>query len=194
MQAIRNLEIKAQVSGKLNKLRECLQALGAHYEWTRQQTDTFFATPQGRLKLREERDQNGVKEAELIPYFRPDTIGPRESRFVILNVSQPELTRDLLTQMLGVTVTVCKTRELWLLHDDTVRVHLDQVEDLGEFLEIEAILETENILAINSDDLSSFTQVQTGRLKELLIALGVSNQDQVAVAYADLLLKRNSNT
>jgi adenylate cyclase class IV len=89
--------------------------------------------------------------------------------------------------MLGRRLVVRKTRELWLLHGGTVRVHLDQVEGLGEFVEVEAVVEAEQGPGDGSEDAAVFARVQRGRVEAILAELGLSPEDLVAVAYADLL-------
>ncbi|NPV48055.1 MAG: class IV adenylate cyclase [Armatimonadetes bacterium] len=190
--AVRNLETKARASQGLDVLRQRLEALGASHQWTCEQVDTFFRTPHGRLKLREIRTHEALLRAELIPYLRPDTPGVRESQFVVLPVTRPDLTLDVFGQLLGVAATVIKTRELWLLHDGQVRVHLDQVAGLGDFVEVEAVVETENPAPGGDDTLQAFRQQQGERVRDLLEYLGVDEEDLVSVAYVDLLTANDS--
>jgi adenylate cyclase, class 2 len=187
MAAVRNIEVKARAPRGLQPLRAGLRRLGAEPQWIRQQVDTFFATPRGRLKLRESTEAGRLVGAELIPYLRPDESALRQSRFVVLPVARPDVLAEVLGEMLGRRLVVRKTRELWLLHGDTVRVHLDLVEGLGEFVEIEAVVETEQGPADGSDDAEAFARVQRRRAEGILAELGLSLEDLVAAAYADLL-------
>lgn len=185
--AIRNFEIKCRAPQGLARLRESLSRLGASYQWTRRQVDTFFATPRGRLKLREEYEGDRLLEAQLIPYLRADRPEVRESRFVVLPVGRPEVLGGLLSDMLGRRLVVVKSRELWLHHGGTVRIHLDAVEGLGAFCELEAVVETEDGVADGSADSNAFAALQQQRAQALLRALGLGAGDVVCRAYADLL-------
>ena len=185
--AVRNIEVKARAPQGLQPLRAGLQRLGAQPQWTRQQVDTFFVTPRGRLKLRESTEGGRLVGAELIPSLRPDEGALRQSRFVVLPVSRPDVLAEVLGEMLGRRLVVRKTRELWLLHGGTVRVHLDRVEALGEFVEVEAVVETEQGPADGSDDAEAFARVQRQRVEAVLAELGLSPEDLLAAAYADLL-------
>jgi adenylate cyclase class IV len=105
------------------------------------QRDTYFAVPRGRLKLREQRPGG----AELIQYERADEARERESRYRVVPVEDPEALRGALAGALGVDVTVTKRRRLVLWR--TVRIHLDEVEGLGTFVELEAVAPPESDLA-----------------------------------------------
>lgn len=185
--AIRNTEVKARAPRGVTALREVLPGLGAVYQWTRRQVDTFFTTPRGRLKLREEYEGGCLLNAELIPYLRADSAEVRESRFAVLPVATPEVVHGLFADILGVRSVVEKVRELWLVHDETVRVHLDEVAGLGAFCEIEAVVETEAGLTVPGLDVAAVAALQEQRTHELLAALGLGPEDIQARAYADLL-------
>ncbi|XP_066040624.1 uncharacterized protein [Chamaea fasciata] len=137
------------------------------------QTDTFFRVPRGRLKLRRTQDGRG----ELIFYERPDSAGPKLSRFSISPTADPEGLQEVLSLSLGVLGTVTKERLLILLGQ--TRLHLDRVRGLGDFLELEVVLRPEQ-------------SEQDGRrvARELLRELGLGEQDLVCGAYLDLLLAR----
>src|SRR5687767_9375999 len=95
------------------------------------QTDTYFATPRGRLKLRE----TAGFQAELIFYERDEQGADRASDYEVAHSTEPGALRGLLAVALGVLATVRKRRTLLVL--DGTRVHLDNVEGLGVFMEIE---------------------------------------------------------
>ncbi|XP_027564147.1 uncharacterized protein LOC113981110 isoform X2 [Neopelma chrysocephalum] len=137
------------------------------------QADTFFRVPRGRLKLRRTQDGRG----ELIFYERPDTAGPKLSSFTITPTADPDGLEAVLAQALGVLGIVRKERLLYLVGQ--TRVHLDRVEGLGDFLELEVVLRPEQ-------------SVQDGErvARELLRELGVGEHDLISGAYLDLLLAK----
>ncbi len=100
------------------------------------QVDTYFTVPTGRLKLREFSD--GAGDAELIFYSRPDREGPCLSRYAIAPVRDASALKAALGAAPGIKVVVKKTRAVYLL--EATRIHLDEVEGLGEFIEFEVVL------------------------------------------------------
>ena len=128
-----NIEIKARCSD-LERVRGIALALPGVEALDREtQIDTYFHTRSGRLKLR----QSSVRGAELIPYQRTDEAKARLSLYQRLPVEDAEATRSLMSDLLGVLCEVKKERDVLLWRG--VRIHLDQVEGLGEFLELEAV-------------------------------------------------------
>jgi adenylate cyclase class IV len=98
--------------------------------------DTYFEVPRGRLKLREEPDA----AAHLIAYERPDLAAQKESRYRLIEVPEPAQLKEALAVVLGIKVVVSKDRRLFVLGD--VRIHLDNVANLGDFIEFRAWLRT----------------------------------------------------
>lgn len=129
-----NLEIKVRCSDLL-PVRERARTLATRWIGSERQVDTYFRTARGRLKLRESSRAGG----QLVPYLRPDLDGPRRSEYVVIPVEDPDALRELLTTLLGVHRVVRKQREIALA--DNVRIHLDRVEGLGCFVELEAVYE-----------------------------------------------------
>lgn len=132
-----------------------------------------FVTPRGRLKLRDFGDGRG----ELIFYRRPDDDGVRLSHYEIVATDRPEAMRALLAAALGTTTTVTKRRTLFLVGQ--TRVHLDEVEDLGDFVELEVALRDEESAAHGETVAAALMQ-----------RLEIERTDLVACAYADLLAAR----
>jgi len=97
------------------------------------QRDTFFATPNGKLKLRE---QGG--ESWLIHYSRGEQRELQLSNYTIVPVSDPGPMRTMLADALGLLAEVRKHRTLMMRRN--VRLHLDRIEGLGDFGEIEVVL------------------------------------------------------
>ncbi len=127
-----NVEIKARVAS-LEPLRAFLLANQARFVGIDHQKDTYFRVSEGRLKLRQ-----GNIERSLIFYRRNNQAGPKKSEVFLHPVSADDTTlNDLLQQALQTDVVVEKTREIYFI--DNVKFHLDRVEGLGCFAEIEAI-------------------------------------------------------
>ncbi len=165
----RNVEVKTRV-GDLNAVRARVEKLADAPAVVLDQVDTFFRTPEGRLKLRVFPDGKG----ELIAYRRPDSAGPKTSEYSIYRTSQPEALGAALRGVLGVRGVVRKRRLLYLVGQ--TRVHLDEVDGLGSFLELEVVL---------ADGQAPGDGEAIAR--QLLRELGVRDEDRVAGAYIDLL-------
>ena len=129
-----NLEIKAPVADP-EAFRARAEALATETVGIDDQVDTYFRVPTGRLKLRE----SSLAGGQLVPYLRPDDDGPRRSDYQLIPVADPAGLKALLTEMLGVHRIVRKRREIWL--HENVRIHLDHVEGLGDFMELEAVFD-----------------------------------------------------
>src|SRR5262245_25149106 len=129
----RNVEIKARITS-IDAVLPRARALAAGEPELIIQDDTFFAVPHGRLKLREFADGS----AELIHYQRADGTGARLSDYVRTPLPSPSSARDALERALGAAGRVRK-RRLLLLAGQT-RIHLDRVEGLGDFVELEVVL------------------------------------------------------
>src|SRR3954451_22821713 len=128
----RNVELKARDPEPERSL-ERARALGADDRGELRQRDTYFAAPHGRLKLREQ-EPGG---AELIAYERAAAPQARESRYRIAPVADAPALREALDAALGTIVVVDKRRHLLLWKG--VRIHLDRVEGLGDFVELEGV-------------------------------------------------------
>jgi predicted adenylyl cyclase CyaB len=129
-----NIEIKARVHDFI-LLREKAESLSDVPVELIHQEDTFFHTPQGRLKLR----QLGPDQGQLIYYERQDAAGPKRSDYFITLTAEPVTLKQVLAASLGIRGVVRKQRWLyWLNH---TRIHLDQVEGLGTFMELEVMLQ-----------------------------------------------------
>lgn len=167
-----NIEIKARLDGEraLACIAERAAALGADGPRFIEQDDTFFRCANGRLKLRAFGDGGG----ELIFYRRADAAGPKESFYVLAPVADCGPLREALTLAYGQAGRVRKRRELWLA--GRTRVHLDRVEGLGPFLELEVVLRDGEAAAAGEDE-----------AHRLLDALGVAPAQLVEGAYVDLL-------
>jgi len=165
----RNVELKARDSYPDRTLERTL-ALGAEDHGELRQRDTYFAAPHGRLKLREQ-EPGG---AELIAYERPDAAEARESRYRITPVADPATTAEALDAALGTVVVVDKRRRLLLW--EGVRIHLDRVGGLGDFVELEGV-------AADDSDLAR----EGALVARLRAELGIADDALEPRGYADLL-------
>lgn len=125
-----NIEIKARTNHP-GKIREILLAHNARFAGTDNQTDTYFNVPEGRLKLRQ-----GNIENNLIFYNRPNQAGPKKSDFRMVPVADGVELAKMLSESIGVLAVVKKSREIYFI--DNTKFHIDTVESLGNFVEIEA--------------------------------------------------------
>jgi predicted adenylyl cyclase CyaB len=165
----RNVEIKARVVD-LADVRRKASDLATGPSEVLTQTDTFFVVPTGRLKVREFSDGTG----ELIAYHRDDRFGPKESQYAIVRVADARALCHALSQVLPVRGRVVKRRELFLV--GRTRVHLDQVEQLGSFVELEVVL-------LDGEPVESGER----EARTLMSRLGISDQLLLPEAYIDLL-------
>jgi len=129
---VQNIEIKAPAPNPA-PLEERLLALPARLQWTRRQRDVFFRVPTGYLKLRIPSEGPG----ELIAYEREAGSEPRPSDYDITPVADPVGMERALARSLGVRGEVSKERRLYLWRH--TRIHLDEVEGLGRFVELEGV-------------------------------------------------------
>jgi predicted adenylyl cyclase CyaB len=128
-----NIEIKARVDD-FAALKARAEALSDRALVVIPQEDTFFYTAQGRLKLRVQAPDRGY----LIYYERPDQDGPKRSDYHLAETHDPENLKTALTLALGVRGVVRKTRYLYMVGQ--TRIHLDDVEGLGQFMELEVVM------------------------------------------------------
>ena len=166
-----NVELKAFDHDPEATVARCL-ALGAVDAGVLSQRDTYFLARRGRLKLRVE---EGALGGELIAYRRPDALEPTESSYVLAPVIEPSPLTEALDAAQGTVVVVSKRRRLFLW--EGVRIHLDEVDELGNFIEFEAVLPAAGDLA-----------TANAKLAQLRVSLGIEDDALVLVGYADLLM------
>ena len=165
----RNIEIKARVAEPSRLLDDVLE-IADRGPTVFAQDDTFFACPAGRLKLR----MFSATEGQLIFYRRDDLEGPKLSEYVIASTAEPDAMRGLLTLAYGVAGRVRKTRTLCFV--GATRIHLDDVEGLGHFLELEVVLTRDET-------------IEQGQAiaDDLMRRLSIAPSTLVRKAYVDLL-------
>ena len=165
----RNIEIKARIAS-VEALLPRAQALAGRAPELIVQDDSFFSVPHGRLKLREFADGS----AELIHYQRADSAAARASDYVRVPVADAAALREALARACGQAGRVRKRR--WLLLAGQTRIHLDRVDGLGDFMELEVVLR---------DDQSDAEGAAVA--EGLMQALGLTGAERLAGAYLDLL-------
>jgi homotetrameric cytidine deaminase len=147
----RNIELKALDPDPARSLATARE-LGAEDRGVLRQRDTYFRARSGRLKLREEQPGGAV----LIQYDRPDAAAARESRYRLTPVPDPEVLKASLDAALGTLVVVDKERHLLLW--EGVRIHLDAVEGLGSFVELEGVAPAGSDLSAEQEKVAHLRQ------------------------------------
>ena len=165
----KNVEIKARVSD-LDAMRRLASAIAARPPELFSQIDTFFNVPEGRLKVREFANGSG----ELIAYDRADQPGPKASTYAVSSCADAKALCAALSRVLAVKGQVVKRRELFLV--GRTRLHLDQVERLGSFVELEVVLRDGEPIEDGETE-----------ARELMRRLGLAPDALVPCAYIDLL-------
>jgi predicted adenylyl cyclase CyaB len=165
----RNAEVKARLFDR-PRTEAMVVSIATRGPVTLIQEDIFFSVPTGRLKLRTIDGASG----ELIYYLRPDVSGPKLSRYERVPVENATALSALLGPALGVRGRVGKVRTLYLV--GRTRVHLDQVDTLGDFIELEVVLQ-------EGDSVES----AFGEAAQLLARIGVEDTELESRAYIDLL-------
>ena len=164
-----NIEIKAKIDN-VEDIRKKIDKLNATAAIEIIQEDIFFNTVKGRLKLR----KFSKKSGELIYYLRNNLAGPKRSDYHIYKTDEPNTLRQVLEYSLGIRGVVRKKRLLYLVGN--TRIHLDEVENLGSFLELEVIHSP-------GQDEKSCRVIAN----EIMEKLGIDKKDLVNKAYIDLI-------
>ncbi len=166
-----NIEIKARCHDS-SSIRGILKQKGAYFKGLDSQVDTYFDTPNGRLKLRE-----GAIENSLIFYHRPDHSGPRQSDVHLVQRPTDDM-KALLRQALPVKIVVEKQREIYFVGN--VKIHLDNIAGLGDFVEIEAI---DADGTIGNDRLHQ-------QCRQFMDLFEIRETDLIDCSYSDMLIRR----
>ncbi len=164
----RNVEIKARLAHPAATLAR-IEALADGPPQTIHQEDTFFSVARGRLKLR----VFAAGDGELIYYERDDELGPKQSRYQIAPLANPGPLRDTLALALGLRGIVRKSRRVYLVAQ--TRIHVDEVDGLGPFVELEVVLR-------EGQDSAQGRAIAA----DLMERLGIAAGDLVSGAYIDL--------
>ena len=164
-----NIEIKARCPDPKAAV-EILVCQGAEHKGMDHQIDTYFKVEEGRLKLRE-----GNIENNLIYYKRSDRAGPKKSEVLLYPGSKNPHLKKILEEVLGIMVVVDKLRDIYFIGN--VKFHIDRVEGLGNFIEIEAIGESGEEKALDR------------QCKHFMEILNIRNDQLLSVSYSDLLVQ-----
>ena len=164
----RNIEIKA-ISNHFHAQRDLAQRLSGSAAVEITQQDTFFKVSTGRLKLRTLAESRG----QLIYYQRNDEADPKLSHYHISETNDPIGLTEILSAAYGIRGRIDKTRYLYKL--GRTRVHLDVVENLGKFIELEVVLE-------ESDDIEGGESEARCHMERL----GIQPSDLITSSYIDL--------
>ncbi len=181
----RNIELKARLAD-MAQARKIALRLATACPGMEDQTDTYFQSRQGRMKLREIRRRKAdpapgesVWVAQLIWYERPDESEAKGSDYLLVEVSA-ERAGQLKAEM-GIQIVVQKRREIFV--HENVRIHLDEVAGLGSFLEFEAVLDE------SMDDACGHAQIA-----KLQAEFGIGSKDLVSGSYCDLMAGASAST
>ncbi|MFK7773270.1 MAG: class IV adenylate cyclase [Saprospiraceae bacterium] len=167
-----NIEIKARCTNPIS-IKEILESRQATFKGVDHQVDTYFKVPNGRMKFRE-----GNIENSLIHYDRPNQAGPKKSNYILYYPHSDSSLKQLLTQANGVLIIVDKLRSIYFI--DNVKFHVDEVKDLGNFMEIEAV----------DSDGSIGEEKLLEQCQFYLDLLGIQEEDLIDNSYSDLLIHK----
>jgi predicted adenylyl cyclase CyaB len=168
---IKNVEFKAKVDN-LEQYENKLQSLNPRFVGLDHQIDTYFNAQVGRLKLRE-----GSIENALINYDRENSLGSKESHIILYQHEPNAALKTILTRQLGVKIIVDKKRKIYFI--DNVKFHFDTVENLGTFIEVEAI---DNSEAFTLEELKE----QCDNYRDFF---ELTEQNMIEKSYSDLIME-----
>lgn len=171
--SILNIEFKAR-STDIIAAENILLQHNPEYIGEDQQVDTYFIVAAGRLKLRE-----GNIENALIHYERENTAGSKSSQVVLYQHRPDENLKAMLTKALGIKAVVDKKRKIYFI--ENVKFHFDTVQNLGTFIEVEAIDKDGSIGKEKLQEQCDFYAAM----------LNVKEEDFMAVSYSDMIMAKN---
>jgi len=162
----KNLELKIQINNPVNLIEKATK-VGARFEKELNQKDIYYRSDSGLLKLRL---QNG--RAELIQYKRDEKNPERWSEYYVLQITDKSA-ESFFEKLFSIEAVVEKTRLLYIYKK--TRIHLDKVRDLGDFLELESVVNQ------NEDESKS-------EFDEVVKLLSLDTSKQIKKSYRDLIL------
>lgn len=171
----RNIEIKARIGAdeEFQRRIDIAKKLTNSEGELIVQRDVFFNSQTGRFKLRY---LQPPARSQLVYYDRPDVAGPKLSKFNKTELDEPEVMEKILSQTNGVRGVLAKKRYLFMY--GRTRIHLDKVENLGNFMEFEVCLLPEQT-------------IEEGQAvaDKLIKEFGIKEEDLMTGAYFDELNK-----
>lgn len=171
-----NFEFKARAKN-LDALEKKLLQLNPEYIGEDNQTDTYFNVTKGRLKLRE-----GNIENALIYYERQNTAIAKQSDVLLYQHQPDESLKDILTKLHGIKVVVKKVRKIYFI--ENVKFHFDTIDELGTFVEVEAIDNSGNI---GSD--SYRIEKLKEQCNQYADLFEIKSEDYVSISHSDMILE-----
>ncbi len=165
----KNLEIKVKMSSH-EELIEVLKNKNAEHKGILAQKDIYYKIANGILKLRIE---NGTYC--LIKYNRDENNPERWSNYELLYLSGDNPV-EYLSGIFEELVTVEKKRNLFIFKH--TRIHLDDVKNLGLFLELETVVD-----GITDEE-------AVNEFGEIVKFLNLDFDNQIKKSYKDLLMER----
>lgn len=165
-----NIEIKAKCFHP-EKVEAFLVSAGADFKGIDYQKDTYFNVTNGRLKLRQ-----GNIENNLIYYERSNQSGPKPSYFQLVQVQDSNALLDVLSRSVGKKIVIDKKRKIYFI--ENVKFHIDEVAELGYFVEIEA----SNLMRPEKKE-----QELQAQCAVYMEALHIHEEDLLQNSYSDML-------
>ncbi|MBF0313953.1 MAG: class IV adenylate cyclase [Oligoflexia bacterium] len=163
-----NIEIKAKYFD-LENGKKIAENLKSQYVGCDHQVDTYFKTSSGRFKLRE----SSLSGAYLVPYIRDNRQDAKSSHYVLIPVASATETKKIFSTLLGIDSVVEKKRHIYL--KDNIRIHLDDVVNLGTFFELEAVCNEDSII-----------EKEVQKVNELLDVFQVKTEDLLSGSYKEM--------
>ncbi|MCQ2973698.1 MAG: class IV adenylate cyclase [Bacteroidales bacterium] len=154
------IEIKARCNNP-ERIKSILKTVEAQYQGCNHETDSYLKENSQILKLRE-RDN----KVTIFKYSEETTTSK------LCEQVSNHLMKELLIKTCGLDKVVTKFREIYVI--DNVKIYIDKVEGLGNFVEIEA-----------SDDYENQDSTLQ-KCKFYLSLLGIKDRDIIPFSYFDI--------
>jgi adenylate cyclase class 2 len=168
----KNYELKVPIQNILRakyKARTYISVKKNPRMFSESQKDIYYNVSKGRLKLRIIDGKRGT----LIFYERKEKTGKRISNYLLAETGNPAELDNIMRKLYKVLVIVNKKREIYIANN--VRIHVDKVRGLGNYLEFEII----------------FNSIREAKktMTELITLFGLKENTFIKSSYSDLLLK-----
>lgn len=169
-----NIELKVALKNA-TRVVEILKERKAKFAGTLKQSDTYIDIDKGRLKFREINN----RRFQIIFYQRPDVAGSKLSKYRIIRLDKKTFqnSKNVFKKLFGIKIVVKKTRKLWLYQN--TRVHLDKVAGLGNYLELETVIDKISMQAAGKEH------------KMMIEMLNLEKHKKIGQSYSDLLANKH---